>query len=41
MKDWNAAARNWILKTEETGTAQVQKRDNLNTRTDKNYGEPL
>ena len=41
MKDWKAAARNWILKTEETGTTQVQKRDNLNTTTDKDYGAPL
>lgn len=41
MKDWNAAARNWILKTQQTGTAQVQKMDNLNTSTDKDYGVPL
>lgn len=41
MKDWKAAARNWILKTDETSTAQVQKRDNLNTSTDKDYGAPL
>ncbi|MDY7397028.1 transcriptional regulator [Aureibaculum sp. 2210JD6-5] len=46
MKDWKAAARNWIIKANEskqkqTSSALVQKRDNLNTTTNKNYNEPL
>lgn len=39
MQDWQAAARNWIIKTNEL--AQVQNRDNLRTTTDKNYDQPL
>ena len=44
--DWQATARNWMIKADEikkiqTGTALVQKRDNLNISTDKDYGEPL
>lgn len=48
MKDWNAAARNWIIKANEhshgngkTKTEEVQKRDNLRTTTDKSYDQPL
>ena len=44
--DWQATARNWMIKADEikkikTSTAVVQKRDNLNISTDKDYGEPL
>lgn len=39
LEDWEAAARNWIIKTNETPL--VQNRDNLNTTTDKNYDQPL
>jgi hypothetical protein len=46
MRDWKAAARNWIIKANETkikpaGTAQTQNTDNLKTSVDKNYNEPL
>lgn len=43
MKDWKAAARNWMLKANEfsNGKGQVQKRDNLNTTQNKDYHEPL
>ena len=46
MKDWKAAARNWIIKADEikknqTSSAHNQKMNHLNTKTDKNYGEPL
>ncbi|MDY7397046.1 transcriptional regulator [Aureibaculum sp. 2210JD6-5] len=46
MKDWKAAARNWIIKANEsnqkpTSSTHVQNRDNLNTSTNKNYNEPL
>lgn len=48
MKDWKAAARNWIIKVEEieqksskNEKQHVQKRDNLRTGKDKDYGEPL
>ena len=44
--DWQATSRNWIIKADEIkkhqiGIALVQKRDNLNISTDKDYGEPL
>jgi len=43
MKNWNAAARNWVLKSKENtnGKPQVQNRDNLHTNENKNYHEPL
>ena len=49
MKDWKAAARNWMLntnkfniKTPQTSPVQEQTRAyNLHTVTDKNYAEPL
>jgi hypothetical protein len=46
MKDWKAAARNWMIKANETknkiaGTPKTQKMDNLKTSDDKNYNEPL
>jgi hypothetical protein len=49
MKDWKAAARNWMLnttkftiKTPQNAPATNQSRaDNLHTLTDKNYAEPL
>lgn len=44
--DWQSTAQSWMLKADEikkdkNNRAQVQKRDNLNTSTNKNYGEPL
>lgn len=39
LEDWEAAARNWIIKTNESPL--VQNRDNLNATTDKNYDQPL
>ena len=44
--DWQATARNWILKadelkTEKTQTSVSQYKDNLKTSSDKNYNEPL
>lgn len=39
LEDWKAAARNWIIKTNET--LPVQKRNNLGVTTDKNYDQPL
>ena len=49
MEDWPAAARNWIIKTNERAQVQKQalsaeaerKRDNLHASTDKNYDQPL
>ncbi len=44
--DWHATAKNWMLKADEikkekTRNAPDQKLDNLNVKTEKNYGEPL
>lgn len=39
LEDWEAAARNWIIKANESPL--VQNRDNLNATTDKNYDQPL
>lgn len=39
LENWEAAARNWIIKTNENPL--VQNRDNLNATTDKNYDQPL
>tara|TARA_R100000935_G_C2841513_1_gene171348 strand:+ start:10731 stop:11378 length:648 start_codon:yes stop_codon:yes gene_type:complete len=41
--DWHATAKNWILKAKEFEKAPTafQKRDNLKTTKNKNYGEPL
>jgi hypothetical protein len=49
MKDWQAAARNWILNTTKFNTNLPQKKPNsnqpqahnLHTSVDKNYDEPL
>jgi len=43
MEDWQAAARNWIIKANEitNNTQLVQNWDNLNTANDKNYDQPL
>lgn len=52
MQNWKAAARNWILNTEnsnrlsrsgsrETNSALVHNQDNLKTTKNKNYNEPL
>jgi len=44
--DWQATARNWMLKAnelkkEKTVVAVSQNTDNLKTSTDKNYSDPL
>ncbi len=44
--DWQATARNWMLKadelkTEKTTVAVSQNTDNLKTSSNKNYNEPL
>ena len=43
--NWQATAKNWILKAEEFSTKTkktlVQKTDNLKTTKNKNYNEPL
>ncbi len=44
--DWQATARNWMLKTDEirkekNKVAVDQNRDNLKTTSDKNYNAPL
>ncbi|MBE0392167.1 hypothetical protein BJQ96_02014 [Flavobacterium sp. PL0002] len=49
MKDWKAAARNWMLNTakftmnipKHNPVKEQQRAYNLHTETDKNYGEPL
>jgi hypothetical protein len=44
MKDWKAAARNWIMnqnKFKINSPAQPLHPQNLNTTTNKNYAEPL
>jgi hypothetical protein len=44
MKDWKAAARNWIMnqnKFKVNSPAQPLHPQNLNTATNKNYAEPL
>ncbi|TRX03211.1 transcriptional regulator [Flavobacterium gawalongense] len=44
MKDWKAAARNWIMnqnKFKVNSPAQTLHPQNLNTVTNKNYAEPL
>ena len=46
MKDWNAAARNWILTTSKfminlTSTKAQPRANNLQTNEDKDYAEPL
>jgi hypothetical protein len=43
MKDWKAAARNWMLNANKfSRTANVKsKAGNLNATTNKNYSEPL
>lgn len=46
MKDWQAAARNWMLKAnddkqEPSSSTPVQNHNNLHVKTNKNYGEPL
>jgi len=39
MKDWKAAARNWMLNTEKYNNTSTTK--HLSTTTNKNYNEPL
>jgi hypothetical protein len=46
MKNWEAAARNWMLnspnfRTRESAKSNALKPNNLHVKTDKNYGEPL
>jgi hypothetical protein len=49
MKDWKAAARNWMLNTNKFNVKTPQnipvkeqtRAYSLHTVTDKNYGEPL
>jgi hypothetical protein len=49
MKDWKAAARNWMLNTNKFNVKMPQNIPvkeqtsaySLHTVTDKNYGEPL
>ncbi len=46
MKNWQAAARNWIIKSKEikevkTKKADVQKLNKLHINNDKDYGIPL
>lgn len=44
MKNWEAAARNWILnadKFQSKDNTKLLKPNNLHVKTDKNYGEPL
>ena len=44
--NWQATAKNWMIKAEEIKTEKTQKgvsqnQDNLKTSTNKNYNEPL
>lgn len=44
MKNWEAAARNWILNSDKfrpKETSKTLRPDHLHVKTDKNYGEPL
>ena len=43
IEDWQATASNWMLKASEIETADAvpQKKDNLRTSKNKDYGQPL
>ena len=42
MKDWKAAARNWLLNANKfKPIASPLQPNHLHTKTNKNYGEPL
>ena len=43
IEDWEATANNWMLKANklETADAVSQKKDNLRTSKNKDYGQPL
>lgn len=41
MKDWQAAARNWMLNSEKFSSVKKLQKSNLNATTEKNYNEPL
>ena len=43
IEDWQATASNWMLKANEFETADAvsQKKDNLRTNKNKDYGQPL
>jgi len=43
IEDWQATASNWMLKANEfeTADAVTQKKDNLRTSKNKDYGQPL
>jgi hypothetical protein len=43
IEDWHATASNWMLKASEFETAEavLEKKDNLRTSKNKDYGQPL
>jgi hypothetical protein len=43
IEDWHATASNWMLKANEfeIANAEPQKKDNLRTSKNKDYGQPL
>lgn len=44
MRDWKAAARNWIMNQDKFKTKTTQQQlqpNNLNVSNNKNYAEPL
>ncbi len=41
MKDWKAAARNWILRSDEFKKSKSPAQQRLHVKNDKNYDEPL
>lgn len=41
MKNWNAAARNWILNSQKWSSTEAPQSGNLHTNQDKDYSIPL
>lgn len=41
MKNWNAAARNWILNSQKWNSSEAKQSGNLHTNQDKDYSIPL
>lgn len=41
MKNWQAAADNWMLKSEQFSTTKGKVKDRIHVSKDKNYAEPL
>jgi hypothetical protein len=41
MKDWKAAARNWMLNAQKFSKPQIVKKNGLNSDPNKDYSEPL